>query len=174
MPVVARPKTKTRTVPITSPAAGGYAPDVADDDLHGRVATRLRGVGQRYTAGRRLLVDALAGAERPVTTAEVTAREARLPASTTYRNLAVLEQAGVVHRVIGSDEFARFELAEELTGRHHHHLVCVKCGSVEDFEAPRRVELGLADAIGTFASETGFRAEAHRLDLLGTCVRCAG
>ena len=66
------------------------------------------------------------------------------------------------------------ELAEELTGRHHHHLVCMSCGVVEDFEAPQRVEQGLAEAIGRFASETGFRAETHRLDLLGTCERCAG
>jgi len=80
----------------------------------------------------------------------------------------------VVHRVIGSDEYARYELAEEFSGRHHHHLVCVSCGAVEDFEVPRRVEKGLADAMGRLITDSGFRAEAHRLDLLGTCARCAG
>jgi Fur family ferric uptake transcriptional regulator len=88
------------------------------------------------------------------------------------RLLKIVGQAGVVHRVMGSDEHARSELAEELAGRYHH-LVCVSCGVVEDFEAPQRVEPGLAEAIGRFASETGFRAETHRLDLLGTCERCA-
>lgn len=146
---------------------------MAGEDLQALVASRLRRVGQRHTSGRRLLVDALARAARPVTTAELVALEAGLPQSTTYRNLAILEQAGVVHRVIGSDDFARFELAEEFTGHHHHHLVCVSCGVVEDFEAPRSVEKGLADAIGQFASSTGFRAETHRLDLLGTCANCA-
>jgi Fur family ferric uptake transcriptional regulator len=144
------------------------------DDLHTLVATRLRRVDQRYTAGRRLIVDALAGAERPVTTAELTAATARLPQSTAYRNLAVLEQAGVVHRVQSSDEFSRFELAEELTGRHHHHLVCVSCGAVADFDPPRRVEQTLADAMATLTAGTGFRPEAHRLDVLGTCAACAG
>jgi Fur family transcriptional regulator, ferric uptake regulator len=100
------------------------------------------------------------------------AADGRLPQSTTYRNLALLEQVGVVHRVRGSDEFARFELAEEFTGHHHHHLVCRSCGAVEDFEASRQVEQGLADAIGKFATSTGFRAETHRLDLLGTCASC--
>ncbi len=144
------------------------------DDLQTLVAGRLRRVGQRFTSGRRLLVDALVVAGRPVTTAELVALENGLPQSTTYRNLAVLEQAGVVRRVMGSDDFGRFELAEEFTGHHHHHLVCLSCGVVEDFEAPRRVEQGLADAIGQFTSGTGFRAEAHRLDLLGTCANCAG
>jgi Fe2+ or Zn2+ uptake regulation protein len=144
------------------------------DDLHAVVATRLRGVGQRYTTGRRVLVDALARSERPLTAAELVASEPRLSQSTTYRNLAHLEQAGVVRTVIGTDDYSRFELAEELTGRHHHHLVCLSCGTVEDFDAPRRVEQGLADAIARLSSGTGFRAEAHRLDVLGTCASCAG
>jgi Fe2+ or Zn2+ uptake regulation protein len=144
------------------------------DDLHTAVAARLRAAGQRYTTGRRMLIDALVRSERPVTTAELVASEPRLPQSTTYRNLAHLEQAGVVRTVMGSDEYSRFELAEALTGHHHHHLVCVSCGTVEDFEAPRRVEQGLADAIARIATGTGFRAETHRLDVLGTCASCAG
>jgi len=131
-------------------------------------------VDQRYTSGRRVLVDALAEADRPVTTAELMATGSRLPQSTAYRNLAVLEQAGVVRRVQSTDEFSRYELAEELTGRHHHHLVCVRCGGVEDFDPPRRVEQTLASAMATLTAATGFRAEAHRLDVLGTCATCTG
>jgi Fur family ferric uptake transcriptional regulator len=144
------------------------------DDLHALISARLRRVDQRYTSGRRTVVDALAESDRPLTTAEVIGSVPGLAQSTAYRNLAVLEQAGVVRRVVGTDEFARFELAEELTGRHHHHLVCMTCGAVEDFEPPRRVERSLADAIGRLTTSTGFRAEAHRLDLLGTCATCAG
>ena len=142
------------------------------DDLHVLAAVRLRRIQQRYTTGRHALVDALARADRPVTTAELIGSDRRLTQSTTYRNLAVLEQAGVVRRVVGGDEYSRFELAEELTGRHHHHLVCVSCGSVQDFDPPRRVEQGLAEWIGAVATTTGFRAETHRLDLLGTCATC--
>ncbi len=149
-----------------------YAGRMAED-LHAVVATRLRRVGQRYTSGRRILVEALTRSPRPMTTAEVVAADPQLLQSTTYKNLALLEQVGIVHRVMGSDEYARFELAEELTGHHHHHLVCVSCGSVEDFEVPQRVEKGLADAMGDLTTGTGFRAQSHRLDLLGTCGRCS-
>lgn len=142
------------------------------EDLHGAVAGRLRVIDQRYTSGRRALVDALAAAERPLTTSELVTEGPGLPQSTTYRTLAVLEQAGVVHRVMGSDEFARFELAEELTGRHHHHLVCVRCGSVSDFDAPGRVERSLEAVIAAVSDASGFAPESHRLDVLGTCASC--
>lgn len=142
------------------------------DDLHAAVAAHLRRVDQRYTAGRRVLVEGLVEAARPVTIGELLAGRPELPQSTAYRNLAVLEQAGVVRRVV-TDEYSRFELAEELTGTHHHHLVCLSCGAVEDFEPPARVEQSLADAIGGLATRTNFRAETHRLDLLGTCGSCA-
>ena len=142
------------------------------DDLHATVAARLRRVGQRYTSGRRALIEAIAEANRPVTTAELVAARASLPQSTTYRNLAVLEQAGVVHRVMSTDEYTRFELSEELSG-HHHHLVCVSCGIVEDFTPPPRFEQTLSKVIGAVTSASGFRPDAHRLDLLGTCGACA-
>ena len=142
-----------------------------DEELHATVAARLRAVGQRYTRGRRALVEAIGQAGGPVTTAQLVAERKDLPQSTTYRNLAVLEQAGVVHRVLSGDEFARFELSEELAG-HHHHLVCVSCGTVEDFTPPPRVERTIASVIGQVTTATGFRAESHRLDLLGTCGDC--
>lgn len=142
-----------------------------DDELHATVAARLRAVGQRYTTGRRALVEAIGQAGGPVTTAQLVTDRKGLPQSTTYRNLAVLEQAGVVHRVVSGDEFARFELSEELAG-HHHHLVCVTCGAVEDFTPPARVERTIASVIGQVTTATGFLAESHRLDLLGTCGDC--
>ncbi len=144
------------------------------DDLHALVEARLRRVEQRYTPGRRALVEALAEADRPLTTAELMAATGpRLPQSTTYRNLSVLEQAGVARIVFGTDEYSRFELSEELTGRHHHHLVCLSCGAVEDFEAPSPVEQSLAEAMRKLPISTGFRPETHRLDLIGTCATCA-
>ena len=139
-------------------------------DLHTTAAQRLRADGQRYTAGRRSLVDVLQQAGRPLTAAEILAAGS-LSQSSAYRNLAVLETCGVVHRVAGSDEFARFELAEDLT-EHHHHLICSSCGKVEDFTASAALERTLARDISAVGDDTGFSAEHHRLDLLGTCARC--
>jgi Fe2+ or Zn2+ uptake regulation protein len=89
-----------------------------------------------------------------------------------YRNLAVLEQAGVVRRVITEGEFARFELAEDLT-QHHHHLICSSCGRVEDVTVPRSFESSMDRTLDRLARKTGFATVSHRLDLIGTCRACA-
>ncbi len=76
----------------------------------------------------------------------------------------MLEQVGVVRRIVTSDEHARFELAEDLTG-HHHHLVCGSCGRVEDFTVSEQLERSLETALARVANGTGFDVDHHRLDL---------
>lgn len=137
------------------------------------MATRLRHANQRVTANRRVLVDALADATRPLTIPEILAVCPDLAQSSAYRNLVVLEQARVVHRIVTNDEFARFELAEDLTGLHHHHLICASCGSVEDVPTSAGLEESVHAAAHQIERTTGFRTEAHRVDLVGLCRRCA-
>lgn len=141
-------------------------------ELHVVAAGRLRREQQRYTHNRRVVVEVLAEAEGPVAIGEILERRPELAQSSTYRNLAVLERAGVVRRVAANDEWSRFELAEDLTEHHHHHLICTSCGTVIDFTVPDALEADLAVAVAEVARATGFRAEHHRLDLLGRCADC--
>lgn len=141
-------------------------------DLHANVALRLRDDDQRYTSGRRELVDLLVGADRPLTVAEVLDRSDGLTQSSAYRNLNLLERAGVVLRVVTDDEFGRFELAEDLTGHHHHHLICTGCGLVEDFSVPDSIEDAVDAALHRVATKAGFAVDHHRMDLIGTCPAC--
>jgi Fur family ferric uptake transcriptional regulator len=141
-------------------------------ELHTKVADRLASIGQRYTAGRRLLVDALVRAGSPLPLPAILTRHRALKQSSVYRNLAALEQAGVVRRVLTDEGFGRYELTEELTG-HHHHLVCSNCGAVEDVDFPPTFEARLESELGELADRTGFSAVSHRLDLIGLCRRCA-
>ena len=139
-------------------------------ELHEIVAGRLRGAGQRYTPGRRAIIERLRTAGQPLTIPDVL-EGCDLPQSSAYRNLAVLEQAGAVHRIVTSADFARYELAEDLT-EHHHHLICSTCGRVEDFTAPPSLERSLHKAVAEVEGATGFAAAHHRLDLVGTCRSC--
>ena len=143
-----------------------------DADLHPTVAARLRRNTERYTAGRRALVDALAGAARPPSIPDLLATTPGLAQSSAYRNLAVLEQAGTVHRIVTTGDFARYELTEDLT-EHHPHLICSRCGAVEDFTASKHLERSLERAVHQVVSDTGFTVEHHRLDLVGTCRSCS-
>lgn len=140
-------------------------------DLHATAAARLRDDAQRYTPRRRALVELLAEVDQPLTIPQLLERRAGLAQSSVYRNLAVLERAGVVHRILTSDDFARYELAEDLT-EHHHHLICSSCGDVTDFTVPAPVEHELETALAKVARKAGFEVRHHRLDLVGTCPRC--
>ena len=143
----------------------------ASRDLHSTVAERLRAVGQRYTPQREALVALLERAGSPLSTADIVAARTG-PQSSVYRNLSVLEHAGVARRVIIQGEFARYELAEELT-EHHHHLICTRCGRVEDVTIPPALETTMDRTVDNLARRSGFAKVRHRLDLIGTCRTCA-
>jgi Fur family ferric uptake transcriptional regulator len=140
-------------------------------ELHELVEARLRAAGQRYTAGRRAIVERLGSAGQPLTIPEML-EGSSLPQSSAYRNLAVLEQAGTVHRIVTTGDFARYELTEDLT-EHHHHLICSSCGQVEDFTAPPALERSLHRTLADVADASGFSTVHHRLDLVGTCRSCS-
>ena len=141
-------------------------------DLDTTVETRLRGAGQRYTPRRRDLMHLLARAASPVSIPQILAERDELKQSSVYRNLAALEQAGVVRRVPTDEEYGRYELAEELIG-HHHHLVCSNCGTMRDVEVPADVEATLDATLDRIAKRAGFARVEHRLDLVGLCGDCA-
>jgi Fur family transcriptional regulator, ferric uptake regulator len=144
----------------------------ATRELHEAVARRLDAAGQRYTPNRRALIEVLAAARRPLSIDDLLTGSRRVPQSSAYRNLTVLEHAGVVRRVITDDEYARFELHEALT-EHHHHLVCSNCGRVEDVAIPANVERSIDQTLDRLARAVGFASAGHRLDAIGRCRSCA-
>jgi Fur family transcriptional regulator, ferric uptake regulator len=142
-------------------------------ELHHRVRLLLSHDDQRYTRARQRLVEVLADTTFPLTLPEIIERDRSLAQSSAYRNLVVLDRAGVVQKVVATGEWYRFELAEGLTDRHHHHFICATCGAVQDVEMPDALERRLDDELGELASAAGFRLDHHRLDLVGRCTSCA-
>jgi Fe2+ or Zn2+ uptake regulation protein len=144
---------------------------VTAENLHGVAEQRLRRIDQRYTSGRRAIIDLLVASGHPVSIGDIAERLPSLPRSSAYRHLTDLETAGVVRRVVAGDEFTRFELAEDLT-EHHHHLLCTGCGKVTDVAPPPGFEQQVTGAVTTVTSAEGFQAHGHRLDVLGLCASC--
>jgi len=135
------------------------------------VTDRLAEHALRYTMRRRQLVTVLRRVDRPVTLVELMNLASGMPQSSAYRNLALLEEAGVVRRLVHSGVDAHFELAEELIG-HHHHLVCGSCGTVEDFTLPVELERALSRAFDSIAENGRFEALHHAVDVYGRCSVC--
>ena len=143
----------------------------APADIHETIRSRLSAAGQRYTGARRRLVEILVGTGHPVAIPEIMRRRG-LAQSSVYRNLGDLERAGVVRRIATDEEHGRYELAEDLTG-HHHHLMCSSCGRVRDLDVPDDLERAIERALDRLAAAAGFAEVDHRLDVIGLCEDCA-
>lgn len=83
--------------------------------------------------------------------------------ATVYRVLMQFVQAGLLERQHFEGEKAVFELNE---GRHHDHLVCLRCGRVEEF-----VDADIERRQRQIAAERGFELQEHALSLYGVCSR---
>lgn len=84
--------------------------------------------------------------------------------ATVYRVLTQFEAAGLVNRHHFEGGNSIFELNK---GSHHDHIVCVKCGKVEEFTdelIEKRQE--------HIAQEYGFVLTDHALSLYGYCSAC--
>ena len=140
-------------------------------ELHELVEIHLRRIDQRYTSGRQAVVMLLATFGRPMSISDISDALPDIPRSSAYRHLSDLQLAGVVRRIAANDEFARFELAEDLT-HHHHHLLCTLCGRVIDVTPSPRFERTVAAMVADLTSEQGFQVTSHALDVIGHCASC--
>jgi Fe2+ or Zn2+ uptake regulation protein len=140
--------------------------------LHEAVLRHLRERAVRYTAGRKAVVEALHRASGPQSAADLHRRlKTVVPLSSLYRSLAVLDQADVLRKQHDAGGLARFELAEWLSG-HHHHLVCIRCGAVTDVPVDPAEERALARMAGTIAARGNHAVAGHSLEVEGLCARC--
>lgn len=146
----------------------------SQEQLHNDVEQRLKMTNQRYPQSRKAVVSVLDAEAHPLTVAELEEKlGSKVPVSTIYRNLAILEEAKVINRLTSADGNGRFELAEEVSGDHHHHLVCMKCGKVFDFEVTPSLEESLLSSTKSVTKLHGFNVVWHQIDLHGYCVECA-
>ncbi|HEY9049985.1 MAG TPA: ferric iron uptake transcriptional regulator [Gammaproteobacteria bacterium] len=89
---------------------------------------------------------------------------AEIGLATVYRVLTQFESAGLVNRHHFEGGQAVFELNE---GKHHDHLVCVKCGKVIEF-----MDNLIEERQKKIAEENGFKITEHSLILYGHCKSC--
>ncbi len=141
--------------------------------LEREVEKRLRDREVRYTRGRRAVVAALAGSDGPKSASELHDEIGPdVPLSSLYRSLAILQSAGVVVPHFGAKSLTRYELAEWLAG-HHHHLVCIECGSVDDVDLPKDEERRVRDLVESISGMAAFTPMSHAFEIEGRCARCS-
>jgi Fur family transcriptional regulator, ferric uptake regulator len=84
--------------------------------------------------------------------------------ATVYRVLTQFEEAGLVIRHNFGDGRSVFELDR---GEHHDHLVCTKCGAVEEF-----IDDVIEQRQAEIAQRCNFEMLDHSLYIFGICKDC--
>ena len=84
--------------------------------------------------------------------------------ATVYRVLTQFESAGLVSRHHFEGGHSVFELNQ---GSHHDHLVCEKCGKVEEF-----IEETIESCQHKVAEKFGYKMTDHSLYIYGVCPTC--
>jgi Fur family transcriptional regulator, stress-responsive regulator len=128
----------------------------------------LRERGMRVTSQRLLIDRALRDHGGHLTAEQVhDLVEPALPGvtqQTVYSTLALLADLGVARRVSAPGASTRFEAS----GGDHHHMVCERCGAIEDLH----VKVPVSRAVSA-SRERGFVPASASVTVLGLCAACS-
>lgn len=131
-------------------------------------AERIRGIGLRVTDSRRAVVDALratphASADELYKVVALSLPQTSL--QSVYNALADFVDAGLVRRIEPAGRPGLFELRVD---DNHHHLVCTRCGAIEDVDCADESAPCLLPA-----DTRGFTVDTAEVTFWGLCPACA-
>ena len=123
----------------------------------------LRSRGLRATAERRALIREIFAQHGHIDADSILAavhrRGLTISRATVYRNLELLVQAGLAHKVRLSGRSYLYE---------HLHMACRCCGRMVEFVSP-----GITALLGEICRAHGFEGRQNQLQILGICRSCA-
>ncbi|MFC2010519.1 Fur family transcriptional regulator [Chloroflexota bacterium] len=124
--------------------------------------------GMRSTSQRSLILNIIRQGEGHLDADEVYRRarqqQPRLSLSTVYRTLQKLRQLGLVEERHFDESHHHYELKPPT---EHHHLVCLGCGKIVEFEC------SISEKIKKQISrEKGFQVTGTEVQMTGYCPDC--
>lgn len=87
--------------------------------------------------------------------------------ATVYRTISLLEEIGIIYGGDFGDGSIRYEVAKEHEEHRHHHLICIECGSIEEFEDDL-----LEQIENEIYKKKQFETTDHRVKFYGYCKKC--
>jgi Fe2+ or Zn2+ uptake regulation protein len=132
------------------------------------LAEMLRERGLRATSQRVVMHRLLRDHNRHLSAEDLLSEASeRLPGvslPTVYATLELFEQLGIVRRVNGGGGTLLWDTRTDA----HHHMICSRCGRVEDIDTPLDLESARRSAAGA-----GFHPDRAEVVVSGLCASCA-
>ena len=152
-----------------------HAPGTPDENRRIRTEFRdlFRQAGLDRTEDEEEVVEFFCANEGHLTVAEIAERLAAqgkpIRPATVARVLRLLCEYGIAEEKRFDDGLVRFEHRHLGPGQHHDHMICVKCGTIQEFYDANME--ALQDEV---QRRYGFRPLRHRMEMYGLCARCRG
>jgi Fur family transcriptional regulator, ferric uptake regulator len=125
------------------------------DQLHQR--------GERVTIQRRLVIEALSEKHKHLTVQDIQ-QFTSLNEPTVYRIVQWLKDLGLVSQT----DLGRSGIVYELIGDHrHHHMVCLHCGQIEEFD-----DAAIEPLRAYLRDHHAFEPRIDHMAIFGVCQRC--
>lgn len=131
------------------------------------VAQRLKEAGLKFTHQRLAIYEALAATDRHPTAEEIhgriTGAYPMLSLNTVYTTLDTLKALGLIKEMRFLDNTARYDANVEA----HHHVICLGCRKIEDFD-----DATLDRVQPPAAIRRSYHLVSHSVEFYGYCGAC--
>ncbi|MHB1126426.1 MAG: Fur family transcriptional regulator [Bacillota bacterium] len=135
------------------------------------ICEKLHEKDYKVTPQRRVILKAFVdNAEQHLSAEEVYGivkeRHPEIGLATVYRTLDLFADLEILRKMNFDDGRSRYEFCNQEV-HHHHHLICLKCGCVTEFEDD------LLETLETVISKkSNFEIVDHQLKFYGFCKKC--
>ncbi|OJF89707.1 Fur family transcriptional regulator [Alkalibacterium sp. 20] len=136
------------------------------------IKKKLHEAGFKLTPQRELTVEVLLEKEKDHLSAEevyllVKSKNVGIGLATVYRTLEILTELQIINKLTFQDGIARYDLNMNEDKHQHHHLLCLKCGKIEEVKNDMLLEIEME-----IEKEYRFIVKDHRLTFHGICNDC--
>ena len=137
-----------------------------------KLKERIKDKKYKLTTQRQTILQAFIDAEENHLSAEdvyglVKQVAPEIGLATIYRTLDLFTELDLLKRLDFGDGRNRYEMNDEEFAHFHHHLICVKCNEVSEFEDDM-----LETLESIIAKKLNFHTIDHQLKLYGYCRKC--
>jgi Fur family ferric uptake transcriptional regulator len=139
-----------------------------DMTLRDPFKTILRKSGYKATGPRLAILTAFKKAKNPLSAQElIEMLPKNIDQATVYRTMRSLAEKGIIKKIDLRHNHAHYELAN---AQEHHHLICIRCGRIEDVHqcGVEEIEKSIIRSSKHFAE-----IKQHSLEFYGLCKSCA-
>ncbi len=139
-----------------------------DDEIESEAQGLLASHHLKVTAPRIAVLDVLLDAQIPLALQDILKKCSKISLVSVYRTLSLLVQKNLVHVINMGTPTVAYELS--YGRRHHHHLICTRCGTLEEVE-----DCSLRNSHQHILARSSkfFSLSRHSLEFFGLCKTCS-